>query len=88
MNRQYHDRLCYHSEVDGVRKARQDRPPGFVVHARESERISSNAGEKAIDRLAELLTKTGTSRLVPLARLQRFVFGLGLKTIRRPTVNL
>lgn len=62
---------------NGVRKARQDRPPGFVVHARESERISSNAGEKAVDRLAELLAKTGTSRLVPLARLQRFVFGLG-----------
>jgi hypothetical protein len=63
-------------EVDRVRKAREDRSPGFLVRSREGEWIRTDAGDERVHREAELLAEPGTSAFVPAVHLKRFSFGL------------
>jgi hypothetical protein len=80
VNRQHHDGVGRHPEVDGVRKAAENCPSGFVVDAGEGGGVGDDARDEAVQLLAELPTEADSARLVPSRNSSASSSACGLKT--------
>ena len=77
VNRQHDDCFLRETEIDRIRKARQDCPAGLVVDARKGKWAGRDTCNQDVECLAEFSPKPRTPRLVPPAHFKRFVLSLG-----------
>ena len=70
VNRLNDDIVPKNAEQEGIRKARQHRATGFVVHPWKRQWVARNARHNLVDGKAEFLAKPGALGFVPTTDFQ------------------
>lgn len=78
----HRDALWFHEEVDGIRKAAQDRPAHSRFHLGEAEWRPLDVRERGSDEPCEFETEADTPGFVPVNGVVELGGGLGLDNER------